>query len=154
MIQKSLFQTATRIVQLGNAITWIRNQKTQFMDLTSTQSEAIRYILRNYEEKELTAADLMENLQLSQSTVAGIMQRLQNKGLIKRTISSDDNRKSIITPTEKGLELEAILREKAAETENILLNGMTEDERKEFNRLLVIALDNANTERLKGVESL
>ena len=121
MIQKSQFQTATRAVQLGNAITWVRNQRTQFMRLTATQSEAIRYILKHYEKKTLTAVELMENLQLSQSTVAGIIQRLEDKKLITRSADPHDARKSIIYPTEKGLELEEQLKQTAVETETLLL---------------------------------
>lgn len=150
MIQKSQFQTASRVVQLGNAVTWLKNQSTQFMGLTATQSEAIRFILKNYAEKDLTAADLMEQLHLSQSTVAGIIKRLEGKSLIQRTTASDDNRKSIIMPTEKGLQLEEDLKRTAVDTEKVLVQGMTDSEQLEFNRLLQIALDNANTARKNG----
>lgn len=150
MIQKSQFQTATRVVQLGNSVTWLRNQKYQFMGLTAAQSETVAYILKNYEDKELTANDVIKDLRLSQSTVAGIISRLEIKGLIVRKTHENDNRKSIIYPTEKGIELEEMLKEKAVETEAILLQGMSKEEQEEFNRLLQIALDNANNERKNG----
>ena len=91
--------------------------------------------------------DVMDSLQLSQSTVAGIIKRLESKGLIERRTSEKDSRKSIISPTEKGLKLETILKKKAVETETILLQGMTEEEQAEFNRLLQKALDNTNIAR-------
>lgn len=150
MIQKSQFQTTTHAVQLGNAITWMKNQKTQFINLTATQGDAIRYILKNYDEKLITAADLMKNLQLSQSTVAGIIQRLEEKELITRSVAQSDARISIIHPTEKGMELEEKLKQSAVETEAILLQGMTQEEQTEFNRLLQKALDNINTARAAG----
>lgn len=150
MIQKSQFQTATRVVQLGNSVTWLRNQKYQFMGLTAAQSETVAYILKNYEDKELTANDVIKDLRLSQSTVAGIISRLEIKGLIVRKTHENDNRKSIIHPTEKGIELEEMLKEKAVETEAILLQGMSKEEQEEFNRLLQIALDNVNNERKNG----
>lgn len=150
MIQRSQYQTTTRARQLGNAITWLRNQSTQSMGLTATQSEAIRYILKNHELKPLTAADVMEALQLSQSTVAGIIQRLEGKELITRSPAPEDARKSIIIPTQKGLELEDNLKQSAVKTENILLQGMTPEDRAEFNRLLQIALDNINAVRTVG----
>lgn len=150
MIQKSQFQTTTHAVQLGNAITWMKNQKTQFINLTATQGDAIRYILKNYDEKLITAADLMKNLQLSQSTVAGIIQRLEEKELITRSAAQSDARISIIRPTEKGVELEEKLKQSAVETEAILLQGMTQEEQTEFNRLLQKALDNINTARAAG----
>ena len=150
MIKKSQFQTATRVVQLGNAVTWIRNQKSQFMGLTAAQGEVIRHILKNYESQELTANDLVKKLKLSQSTLAGIISRLEAKELIYRKTDENDNRKSIIYPTEKGLELEETLKVKAVETEAILLQGMTLEEQAEFNRLLQIALNNVNTARENG----
>ena len=150
MIKKSQFQTAEQIIRLGNAVTWIKNQKTQFMNLTATQSEAIRYILKNYEEKEITAADLMANLHLSQSTVAGIIQRLVKKGLIDKKTDTNDGRKNIIIPTGKGVELENRLKQTAVATEEIIVKGMSNEEQKEFNRLLQIALDNTGKIREKG----
>ena len=148
MIHRSQFQTATRAIQLGNAVSYIKNQRTQLMGLTSTQSEAIRYILKNYREKPLSAANLMEYLQLSQSTVAGIIQRLEQKELIERTVSEADARKSIIKPTTKGLELEEALKQSAVETEALLLNGMTREEQELFNHLLQKALDNMNAAKV------
>ncbi|MBQ8639712.1 MAG: winged helix-turn-helix transcriptional regulator [Lachnospiraceae bacterium] len=153
VIRKSQFQTASRVVQLGNSVTWLRNQNTQFMGLTATQSEAIRFILKNYAEKELTAADLMEHLHLSQSTVAGIIKRLENKSLIKRTIAVGDGRKSIITPSEDGLRLEENLKLTAVDTEQIIVHGMTPTEQAQFNRLLQKALDNINAVRKMREES-
>lgn len=150
MNEKSQFQTATRAIQLGNAITWIKNQTTQFLGLTATQSEAIRYILKHHEEKPLTAGDLMEALHLSQSTVAGIIQRLEDKELITRFASPENTRKSIISPTSKGLELEEKLKQIALETEDLLHKGMTPEEQAEFDRLLQKALDNANRARENG----
>ena len=120
------------------------------MGLTSTQSEAIRYIFKNYREKPLSAANLMEYLQLSQSTVAGIIQRLEQKELIERTVSEADARKSMIMPTAKGLELEESLKQSAVETEALLLDGMTKDEQELFNRLLQKALDNMNAAKVVG----
>ena len=148
MIHRSQFQTATRAIQLGNAVSYIKNQRTQLMGLTSTQSEAIRYILKNYREKSLSAADLMKYLQLSQSTVAGIIQRLEQKELIERTVSETDARKSIIRPTIKGLELEEALKQSAVETEALLLDGMTKEEQELFNHLLQKALDNMNAAKV------
>ncbi len=150
MLHRSQFQTATRAIQLGNAVSYIKSQRTQFMRLTSTQSEAIRYILKNYREKPLSAANLMEYLQLSQSTVAGIIQRLEQKELIERTVSETDARKSMIMPTAKGLELEESLNQSAVETEALLLDGMTKEEQELFNRLLQKALDNMNAAKVVG----
>ena len=79
MIQNNQFKTATLIVKLGNAVTYYRNLKMESIDLTSQQSDALIATLRT---PGITASQLKEQLGLSQSTVAGIISRLESKGLI------------------------------------------------------------------------
>ena len=47
MIEAKQYKTATKIVQLGNAITYYRNVKMHALGLTSVQGDAIRAILHN-----------------------------------------------------------------------------------------------------------
>ena len=82
--------------------------------------------------------------------MAGLLKRLENKSLITRKTDAKDARKIIITPTQEGLALEDYLKETAAQTEEILLRGMTQAERDEFYRLLKIALQNANAVKESG----
>ena len=98
----------------------------------------------------MSAGDLMKQLSLSPSTMAGILKRLENKSLITRKTDEKDARKIIITPTEEGVALEDYLKETAAQTEEILLHGMTTAEQDEFYRLLKIALQNANAAKQSG----
>lgn len=144
MIQPCQFKTTSLIVKLGNAVTYYRNLKMKDIDLTSVQSDAIIATLRN---PGITASQLKEHLRLSQSTVAGIIARLENKGLISRSTDQEDGRKAILNPTEHGLALETPLNEIALETQNALVEGMSEEEQAEFMRLLQIALDNMNRVR-------
>ena len=58
----------------------------------------------------------------------------------------NDNRKSVILPTEKGLRLDNKLRQTAADVEAQLVNGMTDNEIEAFNMLLQKALDNITKE--------
>ncbi len=137
--------TARKIVLLGNAITNRRNRKLGERGLTSPQGDAIRCILKGYREREITAGDVMEELKCSQSTVAGILARLEEKGLIIRRPHSSDARKSILLPSPQGRELEGYLKDSGRRTEELLLAGMTPGEREEFNRLLQKALDNLSS---------
>ena len=139
------FKTASLIVRLGNVVACLRNQRMQQRDITSSQSDVIRYILK-HREQPVSAGDLMKHLSLSPSTMAGIL----NKGLITRKADEKDARKVIITPTADGLALEDYLKGTAAQTEQILLQGMTKTEQEEFRRLLTLALQNANTAKQSG----
>lgn len=144
MIQSTQFKTASLIVKLGNAVTYYRNIKMESLDLTSVQSDAFIAILRN---PGITASELKEYVQLSQSTVAGIIARLENKGLIEKIVDQGDARKAILIPTEQGMILEEPLKEIALGTQQFLVEGMCEEEQAEFSRLLQIALDNMNRVR-------
>lgn len=145
MIKPTQFKTASLIVKLGNAVTYYRNLKMKDIELTSVQSDAIIAALRNL---GITAAQLKEHLLLSQSTVAGIIARLESKGFIEKITDKDDARKSMLMPTEEGLLLEEPLKEIAMETQQFLVEGMSEEEQEEFARLLQIALDNMNHIRI------
>lgn len=140
------YRTGRLLVQLGNSVSWFRNQKMKKVGLTSSQSEVIRHILKHRNES-LTAGDIMTQFSLSQSTVAGILKRLEKKGLLVRQADETDARKSIITLTSSGLAMESNLKLIAAQTEDLLLHGMTEEEQAEFNHLLQIALSNMNVFR-------
>ena len=143
------FKTASLVVRLGNVVAWLRNQRMQQKGITSSQSDVIRYILK-HRDQSISAGDLMEQLSLSPSTMAGILKRLENKSLITRKTDEKDGRKVIITPAKEGLALEDYLKETAAQTEEILLQGMTKAEQDEFYRLLKIALQNANAVKESG----
>lgn len=89
----------------------------------------------------------MEQLELSQSTVAGILKRLHAKGLICRQTDRQDARREFVGLTEQALALEDSLQGIAYKTEHILLQRMSEEEQTEFYRLLHIALENMNAVR-------
>lgn len=144
MIHQKEFVTASLIVKLGNAVTYFRNLKMEDIDLTSIQSDALIAALRN---PGITASQLKEHLNLSQSTVAGIIDRLEGKELISKVIDPKDARKIHLMPTEKGRQLEDKLREIAFDIQNTLLSKMSTEDQTEFSRLLGIALDNMNEVR-------
>lgn len=148
MIEAIQYKTASTIVRLGNAVTYYRNIKMQEYGLTSAQGDVIRAILH---EPGITAAELKKKLGLSQSTVAGILERLENKGLIQKTLVDGDARKMSLVPTSQGLELEAMLKQTALETQRIIMEGMTKKEQEEFDRLLETALAHMSALRMKRV---
>lgn len=129
------------ILEVGNCLTNYRNKQMKKYDVTSMQSDAIRYIL--YPDKEeITATDLINHLGRSQSNIAGVLERLEQKGLIIRIPSEVDARKSIIKPTEKGMCLRNSLNESAEKTVDIIFKNMTLEEQKTFHRLLNTAIEN------------
>lgn len=143
----SRYKTSGLMIQLSNALIWFRNQELQQHDLTSSQFEVIRYLLTHRGQEPVTAGVLMEQMKLSQSTVAGILKRLDTKGLIRREPDRQDARRDFLVLTETGLALEESLQGIACKTEQILLRGMSDTEQAEFYRLLELALENMNAVR-------
>ncbi len=144
MIEVSQFKTATKLVQLGNAVTYFRNIKEKEIGLTSVQSDAMRAILEN---PGITAAMLKEKMRLSQSTIAGILFRLERKGIITKSADESDGRKAILSATKLGEELAESLKVTALETQQELTAGMNDEEKREFDRFLQIAFDNMHAIR-------
>ena len=72
------------------------------IDLTYTQYIAMLVI---WEEKEITVHELGDKLYLDSGTLTPMLKKLENKGYIKRTRSSSDERNLIITITKIGEEL-------------------------------------------------
>ena len=144
MVEITQFKTATLLVKLGNAVTYYRNKKMENIDLTSVQSDVFIDILRH---PGITASELKDHIQLSQSTVAGIIGRLESKKIISKTMDDQDGRKVFLYPTDQGLLLEETLKEIALETQQFLVEGLNESEQAEFTRLLEIALNNLNRVR-------
>lgn len=60
-------------------------------------------LLRIVEEGPLTLKDLSSAVDLSPSTLVGIVDRLEQKGLVQRARSTEDRRQVSITATEEGI---------------------------------------------------
>ena len=134
------YPTASQIIQLGNIVNWFRNRNLQVYGLTSSQSEAIHFILR-HEDEDITAGRLMDELKLSQSTIAGILRRLEDKGLIERSFKNGDARTSIIRTTKQGTQLRAQIKQSAIHDEYELLAELSEEERAAFKATLQTVLN-------------
>lgn len=101
--------------------------KCQFkeINLTAPQGMLIGVLARN---KKMKVSDLSEQLQLSNSTVSGIIDRLEKQGLVERTRSEEDRRVVYVNISEKT-EKEFMEHYKYAEKnlENLLGNASEEE---------------------------
>jgi DNA-binding MarR family transcriptional regulator len=79
--------------------------------LTAPQSSVLRILVR---EGPYSSADLSRKLYVTPSNITGIIDRLENKGLVKRIRKPGDRRISLITMTEMGESLSKSLKESLA----------------------------------------
>lgn len=135
------YKNGQLLVQLGHMVTWFRNQRLVSRGLTSGQAGIIG-CLRKCADTGGTAGEVVEKLNRSKATVSEMLKIMEKKGLIKRCKDPEDTRKTRVFLTEQGWGKEEDLRRVAEENEAIILEGMSEEEKREFNRLLEIALEN------------
>jgi DNA-binding MarR family transcriptional regulator len=72
-------------------------------DIPVKQLEILE-ILFSYTEKELTPAELADEVHLTRSTMTGNLDALQKKGFISRESHPSDRRSTLIKITNKGIE--------------------------------------------------
>ncbi len=142
MAKHSVYHIPGKLIRLGNGVKEFRNRHFQELELTSAQADALFFILREHKRAVPSATEVKSFLKLSQSTVAGILARLEAKGFIERKEDSADSRRVLLYPTEKSLSLRERIGESAALTEEQLLKGMTTQEQEELSRLLARAIEN------------
>ncbi len=129
------------IFRLNNALVKQKNRRMAEYGLTSIQADVLVFILMNYEKREVNQLDVQAVFKLTNPTVSGIVDRLEEKGFIKRVRSEKDARFRSLVALPKGIALDETLRHSAAEAENYLVRNMSEEEQAEFERLLKVALD-------------
>ncbi|HCT14286.1 MAG TPA: transcriptional regulator, partial [Corynebacterium nuruki] len=75
------------------------------------------------------------------STIADMLSRLENQGLVRRTVAAEDRRRRALTLTEQGSELLRATIDRVSEVDHSLLEPLTADEQETLSRLLRKILD-------------
>ena len=123
------------IKQISDHISKTANNELHEDNLTLSQLRCLEFI---YESKgEKTPLKKIEaHFNISQPTLAGIVARLTQKGLLITEISDSNARAKTASLTIKGEELFHTFDERREIMENRLLVSLSEDEMVEFYRLL------------------
>ena len=92
----------------------------------------------------MTIRDLKDYLLVSHQATQGIVKRMADKGVISVKKSDRDGREKIIAPTEKGIRIRQQLGGEAVDIGENLLAGISEEEKEQFYKVLLKALDNVD----------
>lgn len=129
------------IKQLHDSLERQANNRLRPKGLTMMQV-AVLMTLREAEEKQLAMKVLERHFQVAQSTIAGIILRLEQKGFVEAIGDAADKRVKLVRITSDG----EICCEEAAkyqqEAEEALLGGFSQEEQRIFNALLLRAVNN------------
>jgi DNA-binding MarR family transcriptional regulator len=79
------------------------------------------------------------------ATIGGVIDRLEARGLVVRTVAPNDRRARQITPTKEGLRILEAVTPRVLRSQERFLEPLTKSDRKEFMRLLKVLID-ANAE--------
>ena len=113
------------------------NEMFAIYDLTASQTFTLIHLFHAQEEgRVINQRDIENEMDISNPTVTGILNRLETKGLIQRKTSKEDARIKHIQVTAKALELDKILRKEFAKNEEALVSCLSKAEADQLNGML------------------
>ena len=117
------------------------------LGIGSAQGKILNYVLVESEAHSVYQKDLEREFGLRPSTVTEMLNALEQKKLIQRVSDEWDGRYIKIVFTEKARSMKDRIRQEVEETEHLLLQGITEQEKQEFLRIAGKMLQNLEAER-------
>lgn len=114
-------------------------------DVTPVQTHTLLYL--NHHEGQAPQCEVIRHLKVKPSTANGILDRMEEKGLVARSVSGNDARRKLITLTEKGVTLQEQLRQAFDETEQLMTRGLSQEEAEQLFMLLGKVISNLEEDR-------
>lgn len=121
------------------------NKNLEALDITFAQMHVLIYLEHHIGEK-VTQKRLSEEFDVKHSTMAGILQRMQEKGLITITVDEDNKKYKNIVRTKKAENIQLKSNEHRDQTEAALLRGFSEEEKKALSNFLDRVYDNLKSD--------
>mgnify|MGYP001338082753 CR=1 FL=1 len=118
---------------------WLNDGCTQY-NLTGAQAVVILVVC---DFKMLTQDGITKRLSLDKSVIAKTVTKLEEMGFLVRTISTKDRRTYDIRPTEKAWDVYPFVKRQMDKCFTRMTQQMTDVERAEFERLLVLAVESS-----------
>ena len=119
-----------------------KNRDFEEIGLTSRQADVLLYIYGHESTENIQQVDIERVFQLSNPTVTGIIQRLESKGFLTREVSQADKRCKFLHCTEQAKTIHEHAVRKRSESNAILTQGFSEEEKKQLSDLLMKSIDN------------
>ena len=113
--------------------------------MTPSQTHVLLYLRR--QGGQVSQGELTTHMRVKPSTVNGILDRLEEKGLVERTVSGTDARQRLVTLTSSGVERESQTKQCFQDAEALIARGMTTEETETLRRLLELVIHNLEEDR-------
>lgn len=121
-------------------------QETEALGVTPVQFAALHAVVA---APGLDQRTLAGQIGLDTSTVAGVVDRLEARGLLTRAVSPTDRRSRVLAPTPAGLEALAAVQPAMLRAQERILAPLPKGERREFMRMMKLLVD-ANNEHSRA----
>ena len=96
---------------------------------------------------QLPQRELLDSLKVKPSTVNGILDRMEEKGLVERTVSGTDARQRLVALTLAGRKREEQVKQAFLEAEALIVRGLTKEETDTLRALLERVIHNLEEDR-------
>ena len=123
------------IKQIHDSLEKQSNNELRSKDLTMTQVTVL-LLLNDAPDKKYSLKELEKVLQVAQSTAAGVISRLEQKGVVEGFSDPSDKRIKMVKLTHRGEECCLDAKKSMDDAEKRLLSGLSEEEKLIFNDLL------------------
>lgn len=125
-----------RISRLARVIRPRLNEVFAQHDLESWEFDVLATLLRNGPPHQLTPGELLESMMITSGAMTNRIDRLEQRGFVKRTKSPSDGRQVLVTLTKKGMKtIDAALVDHAA-NELAIISALNPTQRAELIGLL------------------
>ena len=105
------------------------NKVLEKYDITTTQIPIINFLIEKERKNEIVQQrDIEEWFCLKNPTVTGIIDRLETKGFVKRTILEADRRKRIIEVTDKAKKVVKETEKQLCDFKSNAFSGITKED--------------------------
>lgn len=136
---------------LGPALGWAAklakanmDARVSRYDVTPVQTHVLLYLQQH--GGRVPQHELAEFLRVKPSTINGVLDRMEEKGLVRRSVSGADARRRLITLTEKGAEQQALFQQSFLDAEAAMVRGFSQEERETLCALLDRVIQNLKEE--------
>lgn len=116
------------IKQINSELEKDANNSLRASNLTLSQISVL-IELDETAEKKMSMKQMEKRVHVAQSTLAGVVKRLEEKGFVESMGSENDRRVKVIRITEKGRECCRAAEKSTDEAENRLLSNLTDVEK-------------------------
>ena len=126
---------ARRLQQLAVALF---SEEVAELGLTPVQYSALHAICQ---QPGIDQKTLAQSISYDAATIGGVIDRLEARGLVLRSMSPQDRRVRLISPTDEGLRILKAVIPRVLTTQERLLEPLSASERDELMRLMALIIE-------------